>query len=180
MDGLAYLDNVRREYRRLKDLADRALAQVSDEDLFHVPDPMSNSLAVIIKHMSGNMRSRWREFLTSDGEKLDRHRDREFVIGEGDTADALKLAWEEGWAHALGALDSLEPGDLSRSVTIRGEPHSVVQAIQRQLSHYASHVGQIAYLSRSLAGEEWKSLTIPRGQSEAFNKNPGRYVAKDE
>ena len=176
MDGAAYLADVRREYRRLKDLADRALAQVSDDDLFHVPDPVSNSLAVIIKHMSGNMRSRWRDFLTSDGEKPDRHRDMEFVIVESDTAETLLTGWEQGWDHALGALDSLEPPDLARSVSIRGESHTVMQAIQRQLSHYASHVGQIVQTARSRAGESWQPLTIPLGKSEEFNQNPTGYI----
>ena len=175
MDGNAYLDDVRREYRRLKDLAERALAQISEEDLFHVTDPISNSLAVVIKHMAGNMRSRWRDFLTSDGEKPDRHRDLEFVLDEDDTAAALRASWEQGWELVLGTLDSLDPDDLMRSVTIRGEAHTVLQAIQRQLSHYAYHVGQIVHLARSRAGENWTSLTIPRGRSEEFNKNPARY-----
>ena len=176
MDETAYLNDARREYRRLKDLADRALAQISEEDLFHVPDPASNSLAVVIKHMSGNMRSRWRDFLTSDGEKPDRHRDKEFVLDEGDTALALRTRWERGWQHTLGALDALEADDLGRSVAIRGESHTVVQAIQRQLSHYAYHVGQIVQLARSRAGDDWRALTIPRGASEEFNKNPASYV----
>ncbi len=176
MDGNAYLDDVRREYRRLKDLADRALAQISEEDLFHVTDPQSNSLAVVIKHIAGNMRSRWRDFLTSDGEKPDRHRDLEFVLGEDDTAAALRASWEEGWKFLLGTLDSLEAEDLTRSVAIRGEPHTVLQAIQRQLSHYAYHVGQIVQLARSRAGENWTTLSIPRGGSDEFNKNPAPYV----
>ncbi len=175
MDGDAYLDDVRREYRRLKDLAEWALAQISEEDLLHVTDPISNSLAVVIKHMAGNMRSRWRDFLTSDGEKPDRHRDLEFVLEEDDTAAALRASWEQGWELVLGTLDSLDPDDLMRSVTIRGEAHTVLQAIQRQHSHYAYHVGQIVHLARSRAGENWTSLTIPRGKSEEFNKNPARY-----
>ena len=175
MDGTAYLDDVRHEYRRLKDLADRALAQTSEEDLFHVTDPVSNSLAVVIKHMAGNMRSRWRDFLTSDGEKPDRHRDLEFVLDDDDTAASLMASWEQGWEIALGALDSLAAEDLMSSVTIRGEAHTVLQAIQRQHSHYAYHVGQIVHLARSRAGENWTSLTIPRGKSEEFNKNPARY-----
>ncbi len=175
MDENAYLDDVRREYRRLKDLAERALAQISEDDLFHVTDPVSNSVAVVIKHMAGNMRSRWRDFLTSDGEKPDRHRDREFVLDEDDTAAALRASWDQGWELVLAALDSLDPEDLMRSVTIRGEAHTVLQAIQRQHSHYAYHVGQIVHLARSRAGENWTSLTIPRGKSEEFNRNPARY-----
>lgn len=176
MDGNAYLEDVRREFRRLKDLADRALAQIAEEALFHVTDPVSNSLAVVIKHMAGNMRSRWRDFLTSDGEKPDRHRDLEFVLDEDDHAAALRASWEQGWACALEAVDSLEADDLSRSVLIRGEPHTVLQAIQRQLSHYSYHVGQIVHLARSRAGDNWTSLSIPRGRSNDFNKNSAPYL----
>ncbi|MCH7563109.1 MAG: DUF1572 family protein, partial [Gemmatimonadetes bacterium] len=122
------------------------------------------------------MRSRWRDFLTSDGEKPDRHRDLEFVIDEDDTAAALTASWELGWELVLGTLDSLDAEDLMSSVAIRGEAHTVLQAIQRQLSHYAYHVGQIVHLARSRARENWTSLSIPRGGSEQFNKNPARYV----
>lgn len=176
MDGDAYLDDVRREYRRLKDLADRALGQISEEDLFHVTDPQSNSLAVVVKHIAGNMRSRWRDFLTTDGEKPDRHRDLEFVLGEDDTAAALRARWEEGWEFALGTLDALDPEDLTRSVAIRGETHTVLQAIQRQLVHYAYHVGQIVHLARSRAGADWTTLSIPRGGSHEFNEDPAPYI----
>jgi hypothetical protein len=155
--------------RRLKAQADAALAQVSDEEFFAALDPESNSLAVIAQHVAGNMRSRWTDFLTSDGEKPDRRRDSEFLI-EGEDRRAVEEQWEAGWRALFDALAQLRPDDLMRDVIIRREPHTVVEAVNRQLTHYGEHVGQIIFLAKHLKSSEWKTLSIPRGQSEAVNK----------
>ncbi len=170
MNGKHWLEDALREFRRLKRQAEKALAQVSDEEFFRALDPESNSLAVIVKHLAGNLRSRWMDFLTSDGEKPDRHRDSEFVIEAGDTRAALMERWERGWKYLFDALEPLGEGALMRTVTIRGEPHTVVQAVNRQLTHYGAHVGQIVFLAKHLAGPRWKTLSVPRGQSEQFNQ----------
>jgi hypothetical protein len=151
-----------------KKLAEQAMAQAPDDALFTILDPESNSIAVVVKHLAGNMRSRWTDFLTSDGEKADRNRDSEFEFPPSTRAELMTL-WEAGWNHLFGTLGSLTDADLTRTVTIRGEPHSVLQAINRQLAHYPYHVGQIVYLARHFASHHWTSLTIPRGQSAAFN-----------
>jgi hypothetical protein len=164
-----YLQDSLLQLQKLKQQADRAIAQIHDEDLFAVLDGESNSIAVIMKHMAGNMRSRWRDFLTSDGEKPDRDRDSEFELEAGDTRAGLSSAWEDGWACALGAVSSLTPADLQKTVTVRGEPHSVVEAINRQMTHYAGHVGQIVLLAKHYAGPAWQTLSIPRGKSRGFN-----------
>jgi len=156
-------------FRYYKALAERAMAQLSDEQLFCVLDEEANSVAIIVKHMTGNMRSRWTDFLTSDGEKPDRRRDLEFVDPPA-TREALQTAWEEGWGCLFAALEALNEGDLARTVTIRGEPHSVMQAINRQVAHYAYHCGQIVFLAKHLNAGEWKPLTVPRGKSEDFNR----------
>lgn len=166
---MEYLDEARRCLRGYQRLAEGAMAQVRDEELFRAPDDEANSIAVIVKHLAGNMRSRWTDFLTTDGEKPDRNRDQEFIIDAGTTREQAMAWWEQGWACAFGALDSLRPEDLGRPVYIRGEEHSVLQAINRQLAHYAYHVGQIVFLARQFRGREWKSLSIPRGQSAAHN-----------
>jgi hypothetical protein len=153
----------------MKELADRAVAQVSDENLFIALDEEANSLAVIMKHIAGNLRSRWTDFLTSDGEKPDRHRDLEFVVEEKDTKEHLLAYWEAGWSCLFDALAPLGPDDLDRTVLIRGEPHSVIQAINRQLTHYAYHIGQMVFLAKHFASSAWQSLSIPRGKSEEFN-----------
>jgi len=170
-DSLAehYLENVLGEFRGLKRLADRAAAQVSDEEFFRALDPESNSIALIMKHMAGNMRSRWTDFLTSDGEKPDRHRDSEFLV-EGEDRRAIEEKWEAGWRSLFDALAPLRGEDLMRKVLIRREPHTVVEAVNRQLTHYGEHVGQIIFLAKHLKSSGWKTLSIPRGQSEAFNK----------
>jgi hypothetical protein len=165
-----YLEEVRREFRSLKRLAEKSLAQVSDSDFFEALDPGSNSAAVLVKHLAGNLRSRWRDFLTSDGEKPDRRRDSEFEIGPDDTRASLTGKWEEGWRTLFAALEALAPEDLSREILIRGERISVLRAINRQLTHYADHVGQIVLLSKHWAGERWQTLSIPRGRSEEFNR----------
>jgi hypothetical protein len=164
-----YLEDSLVQLRKLKELADRALSQTGPDQLFRVLDPEANSIAVIMKHMAGNMRSRWTDFLTTDGEKPDRGRDREFVLEEGDTSERIFELWEEGWSRVFDAISALEPGDLERTVTIRGEPHSVVEAINRQVAHYAQHVGQIVLLAKHHAGAEWRSLSIPRGRSTDFD-----------
>lgn len=163
-----YLEDVLRQVGKLKELAERAMAQLSDADIFRQLDSESNSIAIIIKHMAGNMRSRWTEFLSSDGEKPDRDRDSEFVLGQGDTKEAILNRWETGWRVTVDSISALTPGDLSRDVRIRGEVHSVLEAINRQLMHYAYHVGQIVMLAKHLAGERWQSLSIPRGKSRDF------------
>lgn len=165
-----YLAHTRREFAGVKRLAEKALAQVSDEGFFAVLDPGSNSVAAIVKHLAGNLRSRWRDFLTSDGEKPDRRRDSEFEIEPADTRSALLDRWEEGWRTLFAALEELSPEDLSREVVIRGQRHPVIKAISRQLTHYAEHVGQIVLLSKHWAGERWQTLSIPRGKSEEVNR----------
>jgi hypothetical protein len=158
------------ELRRLKQLAENALAQVQDADFFASLDPEANSLAVQAKHVGGNLRSRWTDFLTTDGEKPDRNRDDEFMIGDGDTREALMQSWEAGWRACIASVEALGEDDLRRTVYIRGEAHSVARAIQRSLAHSALHVGQIVLLAKHYAGPRWKTLSIPRGGSVAFEK----------
>ena len=164
-----YIENALKEFRGMKALADKAAAQVSDEEFFRAIDPESNSIAVIMKHMSGNMRSRWTDFLDSDGEKPDRHRDTEFELDKEDRR-AIQERWEEGWRILFGALEPLKGEDLMRTVTIRREPHTIVAAVNRQLAHYGEHVGQIIFLAKHLKSSAWKTLSVARGQSGAFNK----------
>ncbi len=164
-----YLDEVRRQFRGHKRLGEGAMAQLKDEDFFVMLDAESNSVAVIVKHLAGNMRSRFVDFLTSDGEKPDRHRDQEFEIGPSSTREEVMRWWETGWGHVFAALESLTAEDVMKTVTIRGEPHTVLQAINRQLAHYAYHVGQIVFLAKHLRTAEWKTLSVPRGKSEEFN-----------
>jgi Protein of unknown function (DUF1572) len=137
--------------------------------MFAVLDPEANSIALVMKHVAGNMRSRWTEFLTTDGEKPDRDRDREFVIGPDDTKANIVSAWNEGWTRTFAAISSLSVDDLGRTVSIRGEQHTVVEAINRQMTHYAAHVGQIVLLAKHYAGANWQSLSIPRGKSKEFD-----------
>jgi len=162
MDDTAYLADAIRQFQQLRQLADRALAQVDDAGFFATIGPESNSLAVLVAHLAGNMRSRWTDFLTTDGEKPDRQRDAEFDLPPTVTRPDLERLWDEGWACLFGALRALGPGDLARTVTIRGEPMSVLQAIQRQLVHYAQHVGQVVLLAKHAAGPAWQTLSIPR------------------
>jgi Protein of unknown function (DUF1572) len=165
----SYLEDAIPLLRHYKCLAERAIAQVSDEQLFVVLDPEANSIAIIVKHMAGNMRSRFTDFLTTDGEKPTRNRDSEFVDPAATRAQLL-ADWESGWSCVFAALGSLTDADLRRTITIRGEAHSVVQAINRQLAHYPYHVGQIVLLARHFAGDRWQSLTVPRNQSAEFNR----------
>jgi hypothetical protein len=158
-------------FRQYKMMAEKAVAQLPnpDKDFFYSPDKESNSIAIIMKHMAGNMRSRWRDFLTSDGEKADRHRDTEFELETREDRTAIMNLWEEGWAIMFAALEPLSAADMHRIVLIRHQPHSVVQAINRQLTHYSYHVGQIVYLAKHIAQEKFTSLTVPRGKSEEVN-----------
>lgn len=160
-------------FRQYKKLAEKAVEQVSDEEFFRALDPEANSIAVIMRHMAGNMRSRWRDFLTTDGEKPDRNRDQEFELPGSVSRASVMREWDEGWAITFGALEPLAEADLARKVMIRGEPHSVTQAINRQIAHYASHVGQIILLAKHFRSSEWKTLSIPRGKSAEFNAQPG-------
>ena len=155
--------------RFYKKLGDRAMAQASDEALFATMDAESNSIAIIVKHMTGNMRSRWTDFLTSDGEKPDRNRDAEFETPP-QTRSGLVALWEAGWKICLDALDALKDEDLTRTITIRTEPHSVMQAINRQVGHYAHHVGQIVFLAKHFTGEKWQTLSVPKKKSADFNR----------
>jgi hypothetical protein len=154
-------------FRYYKKLGDKAIAQCPDNGLFAALDPESNSIAILVKHLAGNMRSRWTDFLTSDGEKPDRHRDTEFEAPPQTRAE-LEPMWERGWKILFDALGQLTDTDLARTVTIRTEPHSVMQAINRQVAHYSHHVGQIVFLAKHFAGPDWKTLSVPRGKSQQF------------
>jgi uncharacterized damage-inducible protein DinB len=154
-------------FQYYKRLAERALEQAPDEALFAALDAESNSIAVIVKHMSGNMRSRWTDFLTSDGEKPDRNRDTEFETPPTTRRELLEK-WEEGWRYVFAALEPLGESDASRTVTIRSEPHSVMQAINRQMAHYSYHIGQIVFLAKHFSAANWQAITVPRGKSKQF------------
>jgi hypothetical protein len=160
--GAAYLTEAVRVLRQYKTMADRAVAQLEPDAIFDVLDDESNSIAVIMQHMAGNMRSRWTDFLTSDGEKPSRNRDAEFEMPAGTTAADVQRSWEHGWSVTLAAVEALTPADLDGEVRIRNEPHSVLQAISRQLTHYAYHVGQIVLLAKHQQGSAWQTLSIPR------------------
>jgi uncharacterized damage-inducible protein DinB len=160
-----------RRYRSYRELGEKALAQIPDEHLNTQLDPGSNSVAVIVKHVAGNLRSRFTDFLTTDGEKPDRDRDSEFEIPNRVHRSDLNRWWEDGWAALLGAIESLRPEDLDRVVTIRGEPHSVPEALSRSITHTAYHVGQIVYLARHFAGAEWTTLSIPKGMSRMHHSD---------
>ena len=165
----SYIEDALAVFRQYKQLGERAIAQVTDEQLFALLDEEANSIASIVKHVVGNMRSRWNDFLTTDGEKPTRNRDSEFVEPPA-TREALLREWEEGWACVFRAIEPLTDADLSRIVTIRGEAHSVMQAINRQLAHYPQHVGQIILLAKHWAGPQWQSLSVPRNKSAEFNR----------
>jgi len=167
--GQHYLDDALRTFRDYKKLAERAFAQISDEDFFRTIDEESNSIAVNMKHLAGNMLSRWTDFLTTDGEKPNRDRDMEFVILPGTTKDDMLAYWEKGWKCVFDAVDPLQPEDLMRTVKIRSQDHTVVQAINRQLTHYAYHVGQIVYLAKHFKSSHWQSLSVPKNKSAEFN-----------
>ena len=165
----AYLEEAGRSLCGYKRLAEGAFAQLQDADFFYAPDAESNSIAVIVKHIAGNMRSRWTDFLTTDGEKPDRNRDQEFEMDAKTTREQVMRWWEEGWKLVFDALAALKPEDVGRTVYIRGEAHTVLQAINRQVAHYAHHVGQILYVAKHIRKSEWKSLSIPKGKSAEYN-----------
>lgn len=158
----AYLTDVKSQFEKMKKLAEGALEQVTDDQLLATLDPESNSLAVIMRHMAGNLRSRFTDFLTTDGEKPDRNRDGEFEIEHTLTRDQIMVDWESGWRVLFATLGTLTPDDLLRDVYIRGERHSVIQALDRQMTHHAYHVGQIVFLAKHLRSVEWRTLSLPR------------------
>ncbi len=164
----SYLADSLAVFRQYKTLAERAIAQLSDEQLTQTLDPEMNSVALLVKHMAGNMRSRFTDFLTSDGEKQWRNRDSEFVDPPA-TRQELMGIWNAGWQLVFSALEPLSEQDLNRTVMIRGEAHSVTQAINRQIAHYACHCGQIVFLAKHLRSDRWTSLSVPRGKSAEFN-----------
>ncbi len=165
----SYIADALAVFRQYKRLAERAMEQVADDQLFEVLDPEANSIAIVVKHMAGNMRSRWTDFLTTDGEKPDRNRDSEFIDPPA-TRQALLAEWEDGWGRVFAAIEPLTDADLGRTITIRGEAHSVMQAINRQLAHYPHHVGQIVLLAKHFACDHWQSLSVPRNKSTEFNR----------
>jgi uncharacterized protein DUF1572 len=168
-----YLQEIKRQLHGHKRMAESAIAQLSDEQLFQQIDPEANSVAIIVKHIAGNARSRFTDFLTSDGEKADRFRDREFELTSRTKREEVMRWWEEGWSCVFGAIDALKPEDVERTTTIRQEPHTVMQALNRALAHYAQHIGQLVFLAKHLRGSKWQTLSIPRGQSEEYKvKNP--------
>jgi len=169
----SYLKDSLSLFRYYKSLSERAMAQVSDEDLFTTLDEESNSIAVIVKHMAGNMLSRWSDFLTSDGEKPTRNRDSEFVDPPASRESLLQV-WNASWEVLFSALEPLNDADVDRTIKIRGEAHSVTQAVNRQLTHYAYHSGQIVLLAKHLSHNSWQSLTIPRNRSTDFNRRVER------
>jgi hypothetical protein len=164
-----YLSDAIGSFRNYKKLAERAIEQVSDEEFLAAIDDEANSIALIVKHIAGNLRSRWTDFLTSDGEKPERNRDAEFEL-IGDTRESLMQFWDDGWRILFRALEPLSPEDFSKTITIRGEPHSVVEAINRQLTHYSYHIGQIVLLAKHFRSSEWKTLSVPKNRSAEFNQ----------
>jgi hypothetical protein len=163
-----YLEEIKRQLRGHKRMAEAAIAQLEDDELFTIIDPEANSVALLVKHIAGNARSRFTDFLTTDGEKPDRFRDQEFEVAATTTREEVMRWWEEGWFRIFSTLDSLKPEDVLRAVTIRSEPHTVLQALNRALAHYAQHIGQIVFLAKHLRSKEWKTLSIPRGKSEEY------------
>jgi hypothetical protein len=159
-----YLDDCLLQLRTLKAQGEKAIGQIDDTQFFALIDPDANSIALIVKHVAGNMRSRWTDFLTTDGEKPNRNRDGEFEQDTTDTRAALMARWEHGWSLVFGAIGSLQPSDLGQTVIIRGEPQTVIHAINRQVSHYSAHVGQIVLLAKHLAGSRWQTLSIPKAK----------------
>ena len=165
----SYVEDSFSLFRYYKKLSESAMEQISDQQLFIALDEEMNSVAIIVKHMAGNMRSRWTDFLTSDGEKPDRNRDSEFVEPPVTRSELMRV-WNEGWDRVFHALEPLSNADLEREVFIRGEAHSVMQAINRQIAHYAYHCGQIVFLAKHLKGSSWNSLSVPRNRSAEFNR----------
>ncbi len=174
----AYLNEIRSGFDQVKSQTEEALAQIDDEKFFMPLRDGDNSAAIIVKHMAGNLRSRFLDFLTSDGEKPDRRRDTEFELEGDDSRQSLMRRWEDSWTILAQALDQLGDGDLLRTVTVRDQPHSVLEALQRQLMHHSSHAGQVVFLAKHLNGGRWRTLSIPKGQSEEFNAEMRRRFAQ--
>jgi uncharacterized damage-inducible protein DinB len=174
--GKAYLEDAVFSGRKHKEMAEQAVSQLDDEEFFTRPGEYSNSVAAIVKHLAGNLQSRWTDFLTSDGDKPWRDRDDEFVIGPRDTRERLFDAWRRGWDALLGTLAALGEEDLWKKVTIRGEEHTVLQAIQRGLLHAAYHAGQILYVARLVKKGDWRYITVPPGESQRFRDQGGQYL----
>jgi hypothetical protein len=173
----AYLDDVAFSFRKQKEWAEQAMVQLREDEFFRRPGEHSNSAATIVKHLAGNLRSRWTDFMTTDGEKPWRDRDDEFVIAPNDTREALMAAWEAGWGAVLGTVAGLGEDNLLKVVTIRGEGHTVLQALHRALTHAAYHTGQILYVARLVrGGEDWRYITIPPGQSRQARERGGQYL----
>ncbi len=164
-----YHSDALESFRSYKKLAERAIAQVSDDEFFRSIDAEANSIAVVVKHIAGNLHSRWSDFLTTDGEKPTRNRDMEFEMA-GDTRESLMQFWDSGWATLFGAIEPLTVEDFSKTITIRGEPHSIIEAINRQLTHYAYHIGQIVLLAKHFRSADWKTLSVPKNRSAEFNQ----------
>jgi hypothetical protein len=167
--GTLVLQDTVLTFGRQKELAERALSQVEDRDFFRTMDAESNSIAIIVQHVGGNLKSRWTDFLTADGEKPDRNRDGEFMVGDETNRATIMSIWESGWAALFQSLSSLEPGDLVASVRVRGESLTAVAAMHRSLAHIAQHVGQIVLLAKHFRSADWNTLSIPRGQSQSFH-----------
>jgi len=165
-------------FRNARKLAERAIEQVSDDEFFATIDEEANSIALIVKHIAGNLRSRWKDFLTTDGEKADRNRDTEFELIE-DTRESLMIFWEDGWKTLFDAIEPLTEEDFAKTITIRGEPHSIVEAINRQLTHYSYHIGQIVLLAKHFRSKEWKTLSVPKNRSAEFNQFVGSKETSD-
>ena len=163
-----YLEEMKRQFHGNKRMGEAALAQLEDKDFFVALDAESNSVAALVKHIAGNARSRFTDFLTSDGEKPDRFRDQEFELSAKTKREEVMGWWEQAWSHVFSALDSLQPKDVQRIVTIRQEPHTVLQALNRALAHYAQHIGQIVFLAKHLRSSQWNTLSIARGKSEDY------------
>jgi hypothetical protein len=172
----AYLDDIVFSFRKQKDLPEQAMTQLDDAEFFRQPGEHSNSVAVVVKHLAGNLKSRWTDFLTTDGDKPWRDRDAEFVIGPEDTRARLLAAWEGGWDALFGTLAGLGEEDYLKTVTIRGEAHTVFQAIHRSLTHVAYHAGQILYVARLVKKDGWRYVTIPPGESQRFRAEGGKYL----
>ena len=164
-----YLKDAIESFRSYKKLAEKAMVQVSDEEFFEAIDAEANSIATITKHIAGNLRSRWTDFLTSDGEKADRFRDAEFVAFDEESREKLMEFWENSWQTLFDAIEPLTVEDFAKKITIRGEPHTICEAINRQLTHYAYHIGQIAFLAKHFRASDWKTLSVPRNKSADFN-----------
>ncbi len=175
MDASVYLKSVTLEFSKLYNAANKATEQIKPEQLLTSPSPESNSIAIIMKHISGNMFSRWTNFLTTDGEKENRNRDQEFEINNNETIDSIIKKWHNAWECLFSALGTINQNNIESTIIIRKEKLTVVEAINRQLTHYGQHIGQIIYLSRYFTGSAWKTLSIPRGGSQIFNKNPTLY-----